>query len=575
MDTLKIAKLNDEALSLFKETKAAMQNSKHEDLQKKAKDVPTQFVDRDKKVSIVFAGQYSAGKSTILSYLTGQKLEIGQGVTTSKCQFLDWNGIEVVDTPGIHTQKRPDHDAITYDAMSKADLIVFVCTAEGFSEGLGKHFRKLLIEKGKGNEMMLVFNKMEDSLYGNTPEGQKEFFKKDVQPVIAPFTAEDLYVTYIDMCAYGDALEDEGEEREAEIKMSGWQQFVENMNAFIDKKKVLGKCTTSLYQLDQLLTDAQSDFKSNDSLADGTRELLTQQRKRLVDAKDNIKSKSYSIVRRNTQNVRVWGNDIANKLTSKSSENEVNSELQRRYDDTNAVYQKAAKELEQVIGLECEELQKQVDKMNSSEFASNLRRTFEERIGKINMRQRTHDNMGKFANGAKNAGSWLDKFATGPNAQKGWDAIFKLGNYSGSGAHQAVLKVGHLVGHKFKPWEAVKMAGKIGKVGKFLGVGGALIGVGLQIWDDQQEEKVEKQLTDQRCDIRNSFDEAANVIDMRFDEDTQTWVEDNIDPKIKEIDSNIKAIDDSRNIDEKEYRTFQDLQKRTKKLISKVQDSVA
>ena len=100
--------------------------------------------------------------------------------------------------------------------------------------------------------------------------------------------------------------------------------------------------------------------------------------------------------------------------------------------------------------------------------------------------------MGKFANGAKNAGSWLDKFATGPNAQKGWDAIFKLGNYSGSGAHQAVLKVGHLVGHKFKPWEAVKMAGKIGKVGKFLGVGGALIGVGLQIWDDQQEEKVEK-----------------------------------------------------------------------------------
>lgn len=71
---------------------------------------------------------------------------------------MDWNGIEVVDTPGIHTQKRPDHDAITYDAMSKADLIVFVCTAEGFSEGLGKHFRKLLIEKGKGNEMMLVFN---------------------------------------------------------------------------------------------------------------------------------------------------------------------------------------------------------------------------------------------------------------------------------------------------------------------------------------------------------------------------------------------------------------------------------
>lgn len=69
-------------------------------------------------------GQYSAGKSSILSILTGTQLEVGQGVTTSTCNFLDWNGIEVVDTPGIHTQKRPDHDEITYQAMSEADLIV-------------------------------------------------------------------------------------------------------------------------------------------------------------------------------------------------------------------------------------------------------------------------------------------------------------------------------------------------------------------------------------------------------------------------------------------------------------------
>ena len=104
-----------------------------------------------------------------------------------------WIGIEVVDTPGIHTAKRPDHDAITYRAIAEADLIIFVCTAEGFSQNLGEHFRKLLVEKGKGNEMMLVFNKMEDSLYGNTVEGQQEFFERDVKPVISPeYTAEDL-----------------------------------------------------------------------------------------------------------------------------------------------------------------------------------------------------------------------------------------------------------------------------------------------------------------------------------------------------------------------------------------------
>ena len=56
------------------------------------------------------------------------------------------------------SRQQPGTDA------AAADLIVFVCTVEVFSKGLGAHFRKLLIEKGKGNEMMLVFNKMEDSI---------------------------------------------------------------------------------------------------------------------------------------------------------------------------------------------------------------------------------------------------------------------------------------------------------------------------------------------------------------------------------------------------------------------------
>ena len=110
----------------------------------------------------------------------------------------------------------------------------------------------------------------------------------------------------------------------------------------------------------------------------------------------------------------------------------------------------------------------------------------------------------------REAGQWLSKFATGPNAGKGWNAIFKLGSYSGSNAHQTILKVGHTFGHKFKPWEAVKLSSKVGQFGKILGIAGALAGVGLQIWNDHQEDKMEKQLLAYRSDIRNSFTEAAN-----------------------------------------------------------------
>ena len=193
MIPIKIDKLSSTALELFADAKKAFAGASSLRNRGRAMAVPTSFVDEDKKLSIVFVGQYSAGKSSILSILTGKQLEVGQGVTTERCNYLDWNGIEVIDTPGIHTAKRPDHDAITYRAIAEADLIIFVCTAEGFSQNLGEHFRKLLVENGKGNEMMLVFNKMEDSLYGNTVEGQQEFFERDVKPVISPeYTAEDL-----------------------------------------------------------------------------------------------------------------------------------------------------------------------------------------------------------------------------------------------------------------------------------------------------------------------------------------------------------------------------------------------
>ncbi len=495
-------------------------------------------------------------------------------MTTNKCNFLDWNGIEVVDTPGIHTQKRPDHDEITYNAMSEADLLVFVCTAEGFSEGLGSHFRKLLVDRGKGNEMMLVFNKMEDSKYGNTKEGQEEFFRCDILPVISPeYSAEDMYVTYIDTYAYLDSLEAEGEDRNMLLEMSGFPILYENINKFIEKKKVLGKCTTSLYKLEQMLSEALSEFKTGDVCVDGSLNLLNQQRKALVAAKEHIKSESYNIIKRNTQQVRNWGYDIANQLSSDSVE-DVNKRLQEKYKATDSVYQDAAKELEEIIQYENDELQRFAAKLEKTEFAGTLKTAIEQKINNIKM---SHKNASQFKSGADmvgNAGKWLSKIAAGKNAGTGWNSIFKLGAYSGSDAHRWVLNIGHFCGHKFKPWEAVKTVSKVGKFGKILGVGGALLGIGLQILEDRQESQTEKKLISYRSDIRNSFEEAARVIDMRFDEDTQTWIEEMLMPKIVDIDHQIKDIEDEQNIKDKEFAIYHDLLLKTKNLIAEVQKAI-
>src|SRR5690606_30565213 len=56
-----------------------------------------------------------------------------------------------------------------------------------------------------------------------------------------------------------------------------------------------------------------------------------------------------------------------------------------------------------------------------------------------------------------------------------WGAGGGLRDASGSLGHKIVKDVGHVFGHKFKPWQALKIADKLGKAAK---VGGFLVQAG-------------------------------------------------------------------------------------------------
>ena len=112
-------------------------------------------VDSDSMINIVFVGQYSAGKSSIIKMLTkNEGIEVGAAITTQQYTPYVWNGMYIVDTPGIQTGIREDHDAITAEAIQKSDLIVFVITT------ILRYFNKLAYDMGKGKQMILAINKM-------------------------------------------------------------------------------------------------------------------------------------------------------------------------------------------------------------------------------------------------------------------------------------------------------------------------------------------------------------------------------------------------------------------------------
>lgn len=82
--------------------------------------LPATMQPDDGAIKLVFVGQYSAGKSSIIKMISGIETEIGAGITTQESHVYKWNDLEIIDTPGIQTGLRADHDEITYDQISKA-----------------------------------------------------------------------------------------------------------------------------------------------------------------------------------------------------------------------------------------------------------------------------------------------------------------------------------------------------------------------------------------------------------------------------------------------------------------------
>ena len=116
--------------------------------------------DHGAPLTLAFVGQYNAGKSTIISALTGKRdIPIDADVCTDSVTGYDWEGILLLDTPGVHAGY-PKHDDLTYQTIDKADLLVFVITSELFDDVIGSHFRDLAFERGKASEILLAVNKM-------------------------------------------------------------------------------------------------------------------------------------------------------------------------------------------------------------------------------------------------------------------------------------------------------------------------------------------------------------------------------------------------------------------------------
>lgn len=498
--------------------------------------LPATMQPDDGAIKLVFVGQYSAGKSSIIKMISGIETEIGAGITTQESHVYKWNDLEIIDTPGIETGLRADHDEITYDQISKAALLVFVVTNEGFDRHMGEHFRKLAIEQNRGSNMVLVINKMDRAPEGNSAN-QQQIIRDDICKVLAPMTPEQLYTSFISTQSYEEYLTEEDEEIKAELLAeSGREELIANLNAFVQSRQVTAKIERPLYTLQEAVRNVSVTDDIN-MLNDAESLLLRKQRilqNGQVDAEEEINDLTMEC----QQDIIELGREAASYLKPGVSEEELEASLNESGRRAEQLVQECLRGIERTFGRLANTIKTEMD----TEMAST---SVQKIFGRNNMpvpAERTTDLPRESAGFDGAAGAEL-----GANLTSAWNiANTGLKSFAGSAMHEGILSAGKFFGIKFRPWEAVGLAKSAAVFGAVLSVAGVLLAIWGKFKSDEERRQKEQELQEAKEEIKAQYKENANNIYGDIMRNVREKLAESVGKELDDVADNLQQIAEER-----------------------------
>ena len=530
-----------------------------------ASQIPVAAADGNKKINIAFAGRYSAGKSSLLTILTGVELKIGEGIVTSKTQKLDWHGINVWDTPGLMTEIRPEHDAMTKKLLSEVDLVVYVITSELFEPCVLKDFRDLAFSLDRKEEMMLVVNKMRNA--GNS-EAERRIKYQNLSENLYPASPDDFHVTFVDAKSWLGAQNETDEYYKAKkIKASNIEELTANLDAFTETRGWLGRFTSTLYSLEHILQEALNSLPSGDFEVDASREYLTREKNMYMDCERNLLQRVSGEIEEFLNFSVGQANELANILEPGLTQEQFNS---KEKDCIYAVEQKQnmlIASVDKIIFDESQILKKRLSELENGDFAQNLSEKLNIRLRKMDsfMSDRTKKGIKKSSDIADQMGKWLQANTVGKKAGKAG-----LQGVSGSNVHETVLKIGNMLGHKFKPYEALKWTKGLKVAGTVLSVVGIVVSVGMEVANDAEQDKISNNLRKNRGDVRKHFEDWARDIRKNITENITKMIQDEIKPRIDDCNSRLDELEKMNHENETIRLRLVDLRRKTNLLLCEI-----
>ncbi len=475
----------------------------------------------DGVIKVALVGQYSAGKSTIISALTGRRdIKIDSDIATDKTNSYIWNGINVIDTPGLFTD-REDHDEITYEAIAKADLLVFCLTYMLFDTVTVENFKKLAYDKGYRWKIMLVINKMSDEAGEETEKIAN--YRQSLAEALKPFALDEFPLCFIDAKDHCEGIDSTDDFL---LDISRFSTFVNNLNEFVDSRAALTQFDTPVRIALSYVDQAQEIFSRNSDNGDSAfLAILNQLSRRVRKERDRLRTKIQSIGLEMSSAVAKEGVTLATAVGVSQDFEMLNKQAEINVQQH---YERAETKLQQVFNAAVEDIKQEVEEV----FSSSLVKAFVACLDKnqsvsaknigtgLNVEQITNQvNLIKDI-GVK-AGVKLTNLAARPFAKTAGNGFLRSMDVVGGGLHQSTLAIGKIVGFKFKPWQAIGIAKNIGNAARFLGPAVALVSIGLDVLQMQQAHQREQEMADIRREITSEFQRIAKDLEDQLQ--IQLW----------------------------------------------------
>lgn len=462
-----------------------------------------------KELRLAFVGQYSSGKSTIISALTGRKdIKIDANVATDHVSEYKWNNIVLMDTPGILAGKVESHDESTKAALKECDLIFYVLTSQLFDDVLFNNFIDLAYNQHFADKMFIVVNKMGmesgefDQLVDNYTISLEKIFSE------RGYELKNFPLAFIDAADYMDGIDENDNEF---VQLSNFEHFIDMLKVFVARKGMIKK------QFDTPVRVFQSYLKDiavtavDKTLSDIFNQFEQKLRHSLSDLKRDTRNDLSSFASMAMSKVISLSNDIGgiDENDWKYRQEALNSELQSIISNTSA-------KIEDTINSNYERLMNDVNDFCGKDSLVKYSGEIDMKLASPNISIEEQKNLSmqkKALDFLKRGGVQIGNMA--PNVTKLAGGISQA---SGSALHKMVLDVGHFFGKSFGPWQAVRWASNIAKVAKF---GIPVVSAGIEIWmqfrEDSKENKRLEQIKSAKNQFVSTYQEEINKVAEQFE----------------------------------------------------------